>query len=204
MDTTDKQTGSKIDLLEIKSAVDKKIDGALCSPGQPDDNGLLAFTEFVLLPASALKDGKKEFRVERRDGLEPLIYSDISKMREDYKNDVLRPQDLKAAVKEALNALLAPIQKWQKSLKMDEKAMEEAGMNEEEKMEKKKEIKEWQNMFENAYPVEYAKWKADQAQQDGSKKKVKKVKDKGTRHPGNRREPEEPKVGEQVPVRPKE
>jgi tyrosyl-tRNA synthetase len=75
-----------------------------------------------LLPASALKTGKKEFKVGReRDGLEPLIYTEISKMHEDYKNDVLTPQLLKAAVAKALIELMAPIRKafevsaeWQK------------------------------------------------------------------------------------------
>lgn len=44
--------------------------------------------EFVLLPAAALK-GNKEFRVERRDE-EPLIYTDIKQLHEDYKNDIVR------------------------------------------------------------------------------------------------------------------
>lgn len=42
------------------------------------------------LPASKLKTGRQEFHVEReRDGLEPLVYNDIAKLREDYKNDVV-------------------------------------------------------------------------------------------------------------------
>lgn len=44
--------------------------------------------EYVLLPAADLK-GKKEFRVERRDE-EPLIYTDIKQLEEDYKNDIVR------------------------------------------------------------------------------------------------------------------
>jgi tyrosyl-tRNA synthetase len=43
--------------------------------------------EFILLPAAALK-GNKEFRVERRDG-EPLIYTDIQQLKDDYVNDVV-------------------------------------------------------------------------------------------------------------------
>ncbi len=46
--------------------------------------------EYVLLPAAALK-GCREFRVERtRDGLDPLIYSDIKSMHHDYENDIVR------------------------------------------------------------------------------------------------------------------
>jgi len=100
---------SKIDLLDPPEAVSKKIRKAVATPRVTDENGLLAFVEFVLLPAAALK-GCKEFRVERRDGLEPLIYTDIKQMHDDYKNDVLTPQLLKPAVSTALVSLMAPIQ----------------------------------------------------------------------------------------------
>lgn len=50
---------------------------------------MLAFVEFVLLPAAALR-GNREFRVEReRDNLEPLVYSTIEQMHDDYRNDVV-------------------------------------------------------------------------------------------------------------------
>lgn len=49
---------------------------------------MIALVEYVLLPAAALR-GNREFRVERRDE-EPLVYSDINKLREDYKNDIVR------------------------------------------------------------------------------------------------------------------
>lgn len=43
--------------------------------------------EFVLLPAAALA-GKKEFVVERRDA-EPLVYTDIQQLKDDYTNDIV-------------------------------------------------------------------------------------------------------------------
>lgn len=49
----------------------------------------MAFVEFVLLPASHLR-GNREFRVDReRDGLEPLVYTTIAQMHDDYRNDVV-------------------------------------------------------------------------------------------------------------------
>lgn len=67
----------------------KKIKKAEAVPREPEGNGILAFAEFVLLPVSGLK-GKKEFVVSReRDGLEPLVYSDIKQMHEDYKSDIV-------------------------------------------------------------------------------------------------------------------
>ncbi|KAG6104797.1 hypothetical protein E4U13_008230 [Claviceps humidiphila] len=102
---------SKIDLLDPPEVVAKKIKKAVAAPKVVQDNGVLAFVEYVLLPASGLKLGKREFRVERdRDGLEPLVYDNIAQMHKDYENDTLTPQQLKAAVAKGLNELLAPIQ----------------------------------------------------------------------------------------------
>lgn len=54
-----------------------------------EENGVLAFVEHVLLPASALR-GRREFRVDRdRDGLEPLVYNTIAQMHDDYRDDVV-------------------------------------------------------------------------------------------------------------------
>ncbi|KAH7013368.1 tyrosyl-tRNA synthetase [Ilyonectria destructans] len=101
---------SKIDLLETPEAVTKKIRKAAAAPKVVEENGVLAFVEFVLLPASHLR-GNREFRVDReRDGLEPLVYTTIAQMHDDYRNDVLSPQILKPAVAKALNELMAPIQ----------------------------------------------------------------------------------------------
>lgn len=79
---------SKIDLLDPPETVTKKIRKALCVPKEVEGNGVLSFTEFVLLPAAALR-GKKEFVVERRDE-EPLVYTGIEQMHEDWRNDVVR------------------------------------------------------------------------------------------------------------------
>ncbi|KAF3067688.1 Tyrosine--tRNA ligase, cytoplasmic [Trichoderma lentiforme] len=138
---------SKIDLLDAPDVVAKKIRKAVATPKVVEENGILAFVEYVLLPVAALR-GKREFVVDReRDGLEPLVYSSIAQMHEDYRNDVLSPQILKAAVTKSLNELLAPIQaEFQSS-------------------------KEWQEIAIKAYPP--------------PAKKEKKVKDKGSRHPGN-------------------
>ena len=78
-------------MLDAPDVVAKKIKKAIAAPRVVEDNGVLAFVEFVLLPASGLKGGKREFKVERdRDGLEPLVYDNIAQMQEDYKNDTVR------------------------------------------------------------------------------------------------------------------
>ncbi|KAF2115549.1 hypothetical protein BDV96DRAFT_546521 [Lophiotrema nucula] len=101
---------SKIDLLDTPDAVRKKLKKAVCAPKEVEGNGVLSFIEYVLLPASTLKYGTPKFVIPRRDA-ESLEYTGIKKMQEDYAADILKPQDLKPAVTEALIALLEPIQK---------------------------------------------------------------------------------------------
>ncbi|KAK4613787.1 Tyrosine--tRNA ligase, cytoplasmic [Fulvia fulva] len=101
---------SKIDLIDPPEIVKKKLKKAYCPPRTVEGNGVLSFVEYVLLPASALKNnGTPKFVVQRRDA-EPLEYDNIKKMQEDYLADVLQPQSLKPAVTDALLEIMAPIQ----------------------------------------------------------------------------------------------
>lgn len=78
---------SKIDLLDPPDVVAKKVKKAECVPKVPEGNGILALIEHVLLPAAALK-GKREVVVERHEA-EPLVYTDIAKINEDYAADIV-------------------------------------------------------------------------------------------------------------------
>lgn len=122
---------SKIDLLDQPDAVKKKLKKAFCPPKQVDGNGVISFVEYVLLPASALKNtekpGEPHFVVPRRDA-EPLVYSSIAQLKSDYEADILSPQTLKPAVTDALLEILNPIRKT-----FDEN-------------------KEWQAIEQRAYP----------------------------------------------------
>lgn len=51
---------SKIDILEDPKTVTKKINSAYCAPGDIENNGLLAFIENVVLPIQQLHAGKDE------------------------------------------------------------------------------------------------------------------------------------------------
>ena len=52
---------SKIDFLDPPEVIRKKIKGAFCEEGNVEDNGILAFIKFVLIPVS-------ELRIERQLG----------------------------------------------------------------------------------------------------------------------------------------
>ncbi|KAK5168905.1 Tyrosine--tRNA ligase cytoplasmic [Saxophila tyrrhenica] len=119
---------SKIDLIDQPDIVKRKLKKAFCPPKQVEGNGVLSFVQYVLLPASALKNnGTPKFVVQRRDA-EPLTYSSIDDMRRDYLDDVLQPQSLKPAVTDALLEILGPIRK------------------------QFEENKEWQEVEQKAYP----------------------------------------------------
>lgn len=103
---------SKIDILEEPKQVKKKINTAFCAPGVVEDNGLISFIQYVLVPISELKDGPNNFkfpidRPEKFGG--PITYTSLEDLIADFKEEKLAPPDLKAGVADAINALLAPI-----------------------------------------------------------------------------------------------
>lgn len=100
---------SKIDVLDDADVIKRKLKKAFAPPKIVEENGVLSFVEYVLLPAGHLIYGEPKFVVQRRDA-EPLVYTNIKQMQDDYVNDILIPQDLKPAVTEALNKLLKPVQ----------------------------------------------------------------------------------------------
>lgn len=145
---------SKIDVLDPPETVTRKLKKAHSAPQEVEDNGLISFVEYVLLPVSALKNnGSAKFVVERRSKpdqpqQEPLTYASIDDIKSDYASDKLTPQLLKPAATAALLELLAPIQ-------ADFQGSEE-----------------WKEVEKKAYPP------------PEEKKKKKEKKDKGSRHPG--------------------
>ena len=101
---------SKIDLLDTPEQVSKKLRKAECAQRVTEGNGIIGLVEHILLPFVNLSaTAKGDFTVERHEG-EPLVYTDIAKLKSDFEADILTPQLLKPAVTKALNAMLAPIQ----------------------------------------------------------------------------------------------
>lgn len=84
---------SKIDVLDTADVVRRKLKKAFAPPKQVEENGILSFVEYVLLPAGELKYGTPKFVVERRDA-EPLVYTEISQMHKDYVEDIVSPPTL--------------------------------------------------------------------------------------------------------------
>ena len=100
---------SKIDLLDSEEEVRKKINGAECVAGNPD-NGLMAFLKHVLMMIK--KDRNEKFVIERAEKYGGnLSYMDYESVEKDFKSKKIHPLDLKNAVSFEINELLVPIRK---------------------------------------------------------------------------------------------
>lgn len=97
---------SKIDLLDRKEEVKKKLKKAFCEPGNIENNGVLSFVKHVLFPLNS------EF-VMKRDAKwgGDQVYKVFEEVEKDFAAEKIHPGDLKASVEVALNNLLDPIRK---------------------------------------------------------------------------------------------
>uniref|UniRef100_A0A3Q3XLE1 Tyrosine--tRNA ligase n=1 Tax=Mola mola TaxID=94237 RepID=A0A3Q3XLE1_MOLML len=86
---------SKIDLLDSKEDVKKKLKKAFCEPGNIQNNGVLSFVKFVLFPL------RGEFCIKR----DPKwggdkTYTEFEEVEKDFAEEIIHPGDLKASVEE--------------------------------------------------------------------------------------------------------
>ncbi|KAI6073457.1 Tyrosine--tRNA ligase, cytoplasmic [Aix galericulata] len=121
---------SKIDLLDRKEDVKKKLKKAFCEPGNVENNGVLSFIKHVLFPLKSefviLREEKwggnktytdyealeKDFAEQIRDlnsAPPPRAGGDLAEPRPSVATQVVHPGDLKNSVEVALNKLLDPI-----------------------------------------------------------------------------------------------
>ncbi|XP_012875971.1 PREDICTED: tyrosine--tRNA ligase, cytoplasmic [Dipodomys ordii] len=95
---------SKIDLLDRKEDVKKKLKKAFCEPGNVENNGVLSFIKHVLFSL------KSEFVILRDDKWGGnKTYTSYLDLEKDFAAEVVHPGDLKNSVEVALNKLLDPI-----------------------------------------------------------------------------------------------
>ncbi|XP_047239536.1 tyrosine--tRNA ligase, cytoplasmic [Girardinichthys multiradiatus] len=97
---------SKIDLLDSKEDVKKKLKKAFCEPRNIQNNGVLSFVKHVLFPL------RGEFCIKR----DPKwggdkVYTGFEEVEKEFAEEMIHPGDLKASVEAALNQLLDPIRK---------------------------------------------------------------------------------------------
>lgn len=126
---------SKIDFLDKPSEIKAKLKAAVCTPGEVEGNGVLAFVKTVLIPVQELwlEQAKTEGRPEptgeksfAREGAPAgtlfsiarpekfggdIHFSSYKALEEAYAKEEIHPGDLKGGVVEALVKLLSPVQK---------------------------------------------------------------------------------------------
>lgn len=101
---------SKIDLLDDPKTVQNKIRNAYCPEGEIQDNGILAFCQYVIMPLK--QDLGQEFVIERPEKYGGNVsYQDYRSLEEDFVAKKLFPLDLKTAVAKEINQLLQPFHK---------------------------------------------------------------------------------------------
>ncbi|ODM93357.1 Tyrosine--tRNA ligase, cytoplasmic [Orchesella cincta] len=110
---------SKIDLLDSPEDVKKKLKKAFCEPGNVKDNGVLSFVKHVLYPIFGDKEPFKVERNEENGGNKE--FARYEELEESFAKEEIHPADLKAAVVNYINRLLAPIrERFQKSKELQE------------------------------------------------------------------------------------
>lgn len=126
---------SKVDFLDSPADVKSKLKAAVCTPGQVEGNGVLAFVKAVLIPVQNLWNEQAQSRGEEdsRTGGKSFIteqapkgtvfsisrpekfggdihVSSYEELEEKYAKEEIHPGDLKTGVTDALVKLLTPIQ----------------------------------------------------------------------------------------------
>jgi tyrosyl-tRNA synthetase len=99
---------TKIDLLDGKGQLKKKIAKAYCLPGDAEDNTSLDLLEMIVFPILRLKG--KQFEISRKEEHGgTLFYDNYQQVRDDFAASKLHPADLKSGLIDALDEILTPI-----------------------------------------------------------------------------------------------
>lgn len=100
---------SKIDLLDNPANVKKKLKKAFCEPGNITENGILSFIKHVVFPLQ--KEGETFKIVRPKEYGGDAEFTKFEDLEAAFAKEEIHPGDLKASVEQAINKLLAPIQK---------------------------------------------------------------------------------------------
>lgn len=103
---------SKIDLLDDRAAIERKIKRAFCEERNVHNNPLLVLTEKVLLPAKEMMSHKNEIVIERPEKYGgKLVFKTFHELKTAYASGCVHPLDLKKFVVDAINSLTTIIRK---------------------------------------------------------------------------------------------
>ncbi|ARF10785.1 tyrosyl-tRNA synthetase [Hokovirus HKV1] len=99
---------SKIDLLDTKNEIKKKINKSYCLPCDVEDNCLMDLLEKVIFPVLSYKN--QQFIINRKEKFGGIIiYDSFDNIKNDFALGKLHPQDFKLGITDSLNYILEPI-----------------------------------------------------------------------------------------------
>ncbi len=115
-------TKTKLDMLDSRGEIKKKVTAAYCLPGDATDNSVLDILDGVLFPL--LKHISKDFVIFRREEHGgPITFVNFEQVREAFVAERLHPADLKAGIVDNLDMFIEPVRKefesreWRQVLK---------------------------------------------------------------------------------------
>ncbi|KAG0419566.1 putative tyrosine--tRNA ligase, cytoplasmic [Dictyocoela roeselum] len=97
---------SKIDMLDQRPTIEKKIKKSFCAPGDKEA-GILYLLKFILFPIMKIKG--VEFRVDVYDTKEKRVFRNYEELEEAFMALKVHPGDLKPAVVDVIDGILKPI-----------------------------------------------------------------------------------------------
>ena len=113
---------TKLDMLDSRGQIKKKIAAAYCLPGDDKDNSVLDLLKNVLFPL--LSHIEKDFVIFRREEHGgPIIFKDFESVQKAFAAQELHPADLKAGIVHNLDLFIEPVRKefesreWRQILK---------------------------------------------------------------------------------------
>jgi len=99
--------GSKIDMIDEKEVVERKMNQAVFLEGD-SNNGVMSFLKYVLFVIK--KDNNTDFVIDRPEKFGGVKkYSTYEELEKDVINKKMHPQDIKKAVAKEINLLLEPV-----------------------------------------------------------------------------------------------
>ncbi|MBU2562250.1 MAG: tyrosine--tRNA ligase [Nanoarchaeota archaeon] len=97
---------SFISIRDKKSDIIKKVNKAYCKVGDVESNPILSIIKLIIFPLFE----KVEVKRDKKYG-EHLIFKTYKKLEKDFESGELHPSDLKNAVAEHLEKIIAPIRR---------------------------------------------------------------------------------------------
>lgn len=101
------EVNSKIDMLDTKDSITKKIAKVFCEPGNKD-TPILGLLRMILFPF--LNSNSQSFVINREEQYGGVIsFVDYQSVEDSFINQTLSPADLKLGVVDELDKLIAPV-----------------------------------------------------------------------------------------------